>query len=66
LLTSFFEKDQLVLLSIDLEHGGPTGGILQLSVVAFKPSSEPLGEFNKFIKPPSGAVYLRTVPWYMD
>jgi hypothetical protein len=24
----FFEKDQVVLLSIDLERGGPTGGIL--------------------------------------
>jgi hypothetical protein len=52
----FFEKDQIVLLSIDLEHGGPTGGILQLSVVAFMPSGEHLGEFNKYIEPPSGAV----------
>jgi hypothetical protein len=57
----FSEKDQIVLLSIDLEHGGPTAEILQLSVVTFKPSGEPLGEFNKYIKPPSGAVISSNV-----
>jgi hypothetical protein len=48
LLTSLSKNIRLLFSQSD--------GILQLSVVAFMPSGEHLGEFNKYIEHPSGAV----------
>ena len=44
-----------VFFSIDLEHGGVTAGILQLSVEASDKYGKRIGEFNEYVKPPGNA-----------
>jgi len=40
-----------VLYSIDLEHGGPAAGVLQLSCIAFMLNGKELGQFDQYIFP---------------
>jgi len=47
----WFVRNKIVLFSIDLEHGGPAAGILQLSCIAFMPDGIELGQFDQYIFP---------------
>jgi len=47
----WFVTNRIVLYSIDLEHGGPTAGILQLSCIAFMPDGKELGQFDQYVFP---------------
>lgn len=51
------EANNVVFFSIDLEHGGDYAGIMQLSSVAFNLDGEELGNFNQFVKPPTGSGF---------
>jgi len=60
ILSDDLDAGRCVFFSIDLEHGGDKGGILQLSVEAFTRVGDRLGEpFNAYIKPPAGATIPR-------
>jgi len=47
----WFVKNKIVLFSIDLEHGDPAAGILQLSCIAFMPDGKEFGQFDQYIFP---------------
>jgi len=47
----WIERKNIVLYSIDLEHGGPAAGILQLSCIAFKPDGIELRQFDQYVFP---------------
>jgi len=44
------------MYSLDLEHGGLTAGILQLSCIAFLVDGRELGQFDKYILPVKNSV----------
>jgi len=47
----WFVRNKIVLFSIDLEHGDPAAGILQLSCIAFMPDGKEFGQFDQYIFP---------------
>jgi len=52
----WFVTNSVVLFSLDMEHGGPVAGILQLSCIAFCPDGNELGKFDKFILPVKNSI----------
>ena len=49
-----WEAKSVIIFNIDVEHGGRKCGIMQLSCMADDPfSGKPLGEFDKYVKPPA-------------
>jgi hypothetical protein len=51
-------SDRIIIFHIDLEHSGEEAGIVQLSVVAYNPSSQQFcGEFDEYVQPPKNAKW---------
>ncbi|KAL9186565.1 hypothetical protein ACHAXT_005803 [Thalassiosira profunda] len=52
-----FEGKSLVHFHLDVEDGGPQCGIVQLSVVAMNADLQTIDEFDRYVRPPSNAVW---------
>ena len=48
---------RIVYIHIDVEHGGPDCGMVQISVIFMDADFNIIGEFDEFIRPPDTAVW---------
>ena len=53
-----FTANRVIFISLDIETGGPNCGILQLSASVVDQDGTLLGEYDTYVKPPPGAVFL--------
>ena len=47
-----FVGDEVILISLDMETGGPKCGIVQLAAVGAKLDGTKIGDYNSYVKPP--------------
>ena len=52
------QAGRVIWISFDLNKGGPSCGIIQLSAVFYDSKHQPLGEYNSYCKPPRIAKFL--------
>jgi hypothetical protein len=48
-------KKKMVYIHVDVEHGGPNCGILQISAVIMDADLQVVGKFNEYVKPHENA-----------